>query len=75
MPEGSYTAELFKGGVARISQKVIEEAGETAIAASQGDKSALPQEVADLIYHALVLLAATGVSPKEVWRVLRERRK
>ena len=75
MPQGSYTAELFKGGVARIAQKVIEEAGETALAASQGDKSALPQEVADLLYHALVLLAATDVSPEEVWKALRERRK
>ena len=32
MPEGSYTTSLLQGGPDRIAQKVIEEAGETAIA-------------------------------------------
>ncbi|MBI2171131.1 MAG: bifunctional phosphoribosyl-AMP cyclohydrolase/phosphoribosyl-ATP diphosphatase HisIE [Chloroflexi bacterium] len=75
MPEGSYTTSLFKEGVSRVAQKVIEEAGESAIAAVQGDKEHLPQEVADLLYHALVLLAASGVTPEEVWKALRERRR
>jgi phosphoribosyl-ATP pyrophosphohydrolase/phosphoribosyl-AMP cyclohydrolase len=75
LPEGSYTAELFREGTARIAQKVIEEAGETAISASQGDFENLPKEVADLLYHTLVLLAATGVSPQAVWQELRERRR
>jgi phosphoribosyl-ATP pyrophosphohydrolase/phosphoribosyl-AMP cyclohydrolase len=74
MPQGSYTTRLFEEGVARIAQKVIEEAGETAIAAVQGDQEALPQEVADLLYHTLVLLAASGVGPAQVWEVLRRRR-
>jgi phosphoribosyl-ATP pyrophosphohydrolase/phosphoribosyl-AMP cyclohydrolase len=74
LPEGSYTAQLFREGVACIAQKVIEEAGETAISAVQGDNDNLPREVADLLYHTLILLAATGVSPQEVWRELRERR-
>ena len=73
-PPGSYTAELLASGVGRVSQKVIEEAGESAIAATQGKKEELPGEVADLFYHALVLLAAAGTTPSEVWRVLRERR-
>lgn len=73
-PPGSYTAELLAGGVGRVAQKVIEEAGESAIAATQGKKEALAGEVADLFYHALVLLAAAGTTPAEVWRVLRERR-
>ncbi|MSP78561.1 MAG: bifunctional phosphoribosyl-AMP cyclohydrolase/phosphoribosyl-ATP diphosphatase HisIE [Dehalococcoidia bacterium] len=73
MPQGSYTAKLFQEGTTRIAQKVIEEAGETALAAATGDKKALPGEVADLLYHTLVLLAASGVQPEEVWRVLRER--
>jgi phosphoribosyl-ATP pyrophosphohydrolase len=74
LPDGSYTAQLFREGTARIAQKVIEEAGETAISAAQGDNDNLPKEVADLLYHALVLLASTGVSPKAVWQELRERR-
>jgi phosphoribosyl-ATP pyrophosphohydrolase/phosphoribosyl-AMP cyclohydrolase len=74
MPQGSYTTRLFQEGVPRIAQKVIEEAGETAIAAVQGDKASLPNEVADLLYHTLVLLAASGVGPSQVWEVLRRRR-
>ena len=75
MPEGSYTVKLLEDGVPRIAQKVIEEAGETAIAAVQGDKEHVPSEIADLLYHALVLMAASGVKPEEVWAELRERRK
>ncbi len=74
LPQGSYTTSLFKEGVPRIAQKVIEEAGESALAAATGDKEHLPQEVADLLYHTLVLLAASGASTEDVWKVLRERR-
>ena len=74
-PEGSYTAQLLQEGVARIPQKVIEEAGETAIAGVAGDLDHLPEEMADLLYHSLVLLAATGVKPSAVWKVLQDRRK
>ena len=75
MPQGSYTAELLGGGVGRVAQKVTEEAGEAVIAAVQGDTKNLPSEVADLLYHTLVLLAACGVTPQQVWEVLRLRRK
>ena len=75
MPEGSYTTKLLDEGVGRIAQKVIEEAGETAIAAAQGEADRLPEEAADLLYHLMVLLSATGVTPKQVWAQLRERRK
>ena len=73
-PEGSYTVRLLQEGVARIAQKVIEEAGETAIAAVQEDREGLTGEVADLLYHTLVLLAASDVKPGEVWETLRQRR-
>jgi phosphoribosyl-ATP pyrophosphohydrolase/phosphoribosyl-AMP cyclohydrolase len=73
-PEGSYTAKLLQEGMGRIAQKVIEEAGETAIAAVQDNKEDLPKEVADLLYHTLVLLAASGVTPNQVWEELRNRR-
>ena len=72
-PEGSYTARLLQEGTARIAQKVIEEAGETAIAAVQGDREGLSGEVADLLYHTLVLLADSGLKPQEIWEVLRAR--
>ena len=74
MPEGSYTTRLLEEGVGRIAQKVIEEAGETAIAAAQGEADRLPEEAADLLYHLLVLLAASDATPKQVWARLRERR-
>ena len=38
------------------------------------DSKSQPGEVADLLYHTLVLMAATGVKPQQVWDVLRERR-
>ncbi len=74
LPEDSYTSRLLQEGTGRIAQKVIEEAGETAIAAAQGDYENLPKEVADLLYHSLVLLASAGVTPERVWEELRERR-
>ena len=56
------------------SLRFLEEAGEVAIAGVKADKKALVGEVADLVYHALVLLSASGATPEEVWRRLRERR-
>ena len=49
--------------------------GESAIAAVQGDEKQVAREVADLFYHTLVLLAASGSSPEAVWQELRSRRK
>lgn len=73
MPQGSYTAQLLEGGSGRIAQKVIEEAGEAAIAAVKGEGAQLIEETADLLYHALVLLAASGAKPEDVWQTLRAR--
>ena len=71
----SYTAKLLASGVGRVAQKVVEEAGESAIAAAQGEKEALAGEVADLLYHTLTLLAAADVSPRDVWEELARRRR
>ena len=73
-PEGSYTVRLLESGVERIAQKVIEEAGEAARAGATMNRENLPKEVADLLYHTLVLLSASEVSLEEVWKELRERR-
>lgn len=74
LPEGSYTAKLIKGGPSRIAQKVIEEAGETGLAAATGANDEVPLEMADLIYNCLTLLESVGVSVEEVWSELARRR-
>lgn len=73
MPVDSYTTQLFTEGVARISQKIVEEAGEVAIAGVQGEQGELVNEVADLMYHTLVLLSSSNSSPESVWQELRRR--
>ncbi len=73
-PKDSHTAKLFAKGPAKIAQKVGEEAVETVIEAVRGDKKALVHESADLLYHLLVLWAAVGVAPGEVWAALMARR-
>jgi phosphoribosyl-ATP pyrophosphohydrolase/phosphoribosyl-AMP cyclohydrolase len=72
-PEGSYTAELFQQGTARIAQKVGEEAIETVVAALQQDDNALKEESADLLYHLMVLLEERGVGIADVVGVLKKR--
>ncbi len=69
----SYTVSLFEKGMPKIAQKVGEEAVETVIDAVAGHRDSLPGEVADLLYHLLVLLVAAGVSLDEVIAVLQER--
>jgi phosphoribosyl-ATP pyrophosphohydrolase len=64
-PKASYTAGLL-ADPARAAKKLGEEAVEAAIAAAQGDKEALASEAADVLYHLLALLAASGVSLDKV---------
>ena len=73
LPEGSYTSQLFRQGVDRIAKKVGEEAAEVIIAAKNRSHEELANEMADLWYHALVLLADAGMAPEDVYRVLAER--
>lgn len=72
-PESSYTARLLAEGVKRCAQKVGEEGVEVALAATAGDRDELVEESADLLYHLLVVLAASGVSLDEVCRTLEAR--
>ncbi|MCG8511373.1 MAG: phosphoribosyl-ATP diphosphatase [Rhodospirillales bacterium] len=71
--DSSYTARLFDKGPAKIAQKVGEEAVETVIAALGEDRDALASESADLLYHLLVLWAARGLNPAEIWAALEKR--
>lgn len=71
--EGSYTAQLLASGQDVILKKVGEEAMEVILAAKgQGDQR-LVEEVADLFYHTLVLLAQCGLSLEDVEAELRRR--
>lgn len=71
----SYTIDLFNAGIKKISQKVVEEAGETAIAAVSQDKKEFINESADLLYHLLVLTAALDIEPEDIWQELDNRSK
>ncbi|GAC1433053.1 MAG: bifunctional phosphoribosyl-AMP cyclohydrolase/phosphoribosyl-ATP diphosphatase HisIE [Chloroflexota bacterium] len=72
-PEGSYTTYLFDKGLDKICKKIGEEATEVVIAAKNASREEIQYEVADLFYHALVLLADTGTPPDAVWAELRRR--
>ena len=65
--------ELLDRGVAKISQKVGEEAVEVVVAANAEDDERLASEAADLLYHLLVLLQARGVPLDAVWSELERR--
>jgi phosphoribosyl-ATP pyrophosphohydrolase len=65
-PQSSYTARLFARGRAKIAQKLGEEAVEAVIEGVKENPAALVGESADLLYHLLVLWAASGISPADV---------
>jgi len=73
-PEGSYTVQLIEEGPGRVAQKVVEEAGETAIASVSQTADDVANEMGDLLYHCMVLLASLKMPADRVWEVLAERR-
>lgn len=77
-PPGSYTTRLLEGGVNLAGRKVVEEATEVLIAAGEhahGDQPArrVAEEMADLLYHLLVLASERKIEPSEMIAVLEER--
>ena len=72
-PATSYTAKLLAGGREAVARKLGEEALETVIAALKDDPRQTVRESADLLYHLMVLWAATGVAPEDVWKELARR--
>ena len=80
-PATSYTTSLLEGGVDAAGRKVTEEATEVLLAAkddaaaggSAATRERLAEETADLLYHALVLLAERNLPPSEVMEALRAR--
>jgi len=71
--EGSYTTYLFNEGIDKVLKKVGEETSEVIIGAKNNDAEEIKWEVADLIYHTLVLLNITGVTIADIKEVLYER--
>jgi phosphoribosyl-ATP pyrophosphohydrolase len=72
-PAGSYTTSLFAAGLPRIAQKVGEEGVETVVAALSQGEDRVAAEMADLIYHCLVLLAAREMHWSDVQAELARR--
>src|ERR1700759_4911478 len=72
-PSQSYTAKLLSAGVEKGAKKFGEEATEAVIAAIQKDKTELAKESADVLYHLAVLWAASGLTPEDVYAVLKSR--
>jgi phosphoribosyl-ATP pyrophosphohydrolase len=73
--EGSYTCYLFSKGEDKICKKCGEECAEMIIAAKNNDPAELKNEIADLLYHIVVLCAEKGLDFAEVENELAERSK
>jgi phosphoribosyl-ATP pyrophosphohydrolase len=71
----SYTASLFSAGEDKIIKKVGEEAMEVILAAKGQTRQRMIEEVADLTYHTLVLMAEKGLTPDDIMGELERRHK
>ncbi|MCI6647125.1 MAG: bifunctional phosphoribosyl-AMP cyclohydrolase/phosphoribosyl-ATP diphosphatase HisIE [Oscillospiraceae bacterium] len=71
--EGSYTTYLFEKGIDKILKKVGEESTEVIIAAKAGDKRETIYEVADLMYHVMVMMVEMGISTQDILAELASR--
>ena len=73
MPEGSYTTYLFQKGKEKILKKVGEECTEVIIGAMKNSKEETVYEIADLAYHAMVLMVEMGISVDDIREELASR--
>ncbi len=72
-PDQSWTAKLLSKGPEKCAEKFGEEAVEAIIAAARGDRENLTNEAADVLYHLLVMLEASGVEFQSVLNELERR--
>ena len=72
-PEGSYTTYLFEKGLDKILKKVGEEATEIVIAAKNPNPNEIKYEIADFLYHMMVLMAQKGIGWEEITEELSKR--
>ena len=73
LPEGSYTTYLFQKGLDKILKKVGEESTEVIIAGKAEDKAETIYEIADLMYHVMVLMVEMGISVDDIMAELASR--
>lgn len=73
MPEGSYTTYLFSKGTDKILKKIGEECTEVIIAGKADDKAETVYEIADLMYHTMVLMVNMGISVEDIRKELASR--
>ncbi len=72
-PSDSRTAKLLRAGRAKMGKKLAEEAVEVLLKAIHGERDAVVQESADLLYNLVVLWVAAGVKPQHVWDEMKYR--
>ena len=72
--EGSYTNYLFEKGIDKILKKVGEECTEIVIAAKNPNPEEIKYEIADFLYHCMVLMAEKGVTWEDITEELAHRR-
>lgn len=73
LPEGSYTTYLFQKGIDKILKKIGEECTEVIIASKDNDKAETIYEIADLMYHTMVMMVEMGISVDDVMKELASR--
>ena len=69
-PEGSGTVAALDAGVHQIGKKLVEEAAESWMAAEHEGKDAAAEEISQLLYHAQVLMIASGITLDDVYSYL-----
>ncbi len=69
-PEGSGTVAELDAGVHAIGKKLVEEAAESWMAAEHEGKEATAEELSQLLYHAQVLMIASGITLDDVYSYL-----
>ena len=74
LPAGSYTTYLFEKGLDKILKKIGEEATEVIIASKADDKKETIYEIADLVYHLMVMMVEKGISLDDIRNELADRR-
>lgn len=74
MPKNSYVASLFKKGKDKIIQKIGEEATEVIIAAKNESKQRIISEIADLIFHLLIMMSFLNISILDILKELDKRK-
>jgi phosphoribosyl-ATP pyrophosphohydrolase len=66
-PDGSHTVAALDAGVHAIGKKLLEEAGESWMAAEHEGPERAAEELSQLLYHAAVLMVALGLAPEDVY--------